>query len=576
MNAGASLGGAGTPAIPTPRMRQMGERAVLLDCGSLAAALAVFGALEAARATGALDVVDLVPAAETVLLVGGDATQAATLAARIPGLLASGAAREVVARPAREIVIPVTYDGEDLAEVAALAAMSVEQLVARHLAAGYTAAFTGFAPGFAYLLGDDPELRVPRRTTPRPRVPAGAVGLAGTFTGIYPRASPGGWQLIGHTTHPMWDLSLDPPAAIVPGCVVRFTAERPVARAADGRAADGRAARADTRVRAPGGPDALVHGAPTLRIIDAGLQTLLQDGGREGLASLGVSPSGAADTVALRCANRLVGNAELAPALELSYGGFAAEALQTTVLAIAGAPRSGVIRGPLGERPIASGTAFRLTAGEIIELAPPTRGLRTVLGLRGGVTAAGTLGSLSRDTLAGLGPDRLASGDTVAVGVAATAVGFPEPGPRALPAVGEETVIECVLGPRADWFGEPTIRAFSDTSWLVTPRSDRVGVRLSGDPLSRAVGYEGRELPSEGMVVGAVQVPPDGHPVLFLSDHPLTGGYPVIAVVRARSLATAAQLPPGARVRFTFPTDPGAGLAATTGHITVASKENQS
>ena len=145
---------------------------------------------------------------------------------RLSALIEGAGTEGGLADPMPETVIPVRYDGLDLAEVAEIAGMSAEQVVERHLAARYTVAFTGFAPGFAYLSGGDPALVVPRRSTPRPRIDAGSVGLAGPFSAVYPRQSPGGWQLIGRTASSMWDLDRDPPALLLPGNRVRFVPER--------------------------------------------------------------------------------------------------------------------------------------------------------------------------------------------------------------------------------------------------------------------------------------------------------------------------------------------------------------
>ncbi|MBK0420116.1 5-oxoprolinase/urea amidolyase family protein [Leucobacter sp. CSA1] len=552
-------------ALRTPRLRASGDESVLLDCGSLEGALGVLEALDSARAAGALDVVELVPAAETVLVRGGEARDPRVFAARLSGLLAGAGGGAGRAAEAPGTVIPVRYDGADLAEVAELTGMSVDQVIERHTAAEYTVAFTGFAPGFAYLSGGDPALAVPRRPSPRPRIPAGAVAIAGRFSGVYPRPSPGGWQLLGRTDYPMWDLGREQPAALIPGGRVRFAATREEARAADPRATGARS----VGDPGPARPDDGASGAseprsesapglaspPALIVRDPGLQTLVQDAGRPGLAELGVSASGAADRGALVRANRLVGNAPGAAVLELGHGAFAAEAATVSVIALAGAPRAGRIAGPFGVRSVAADRAFRIDPGERLELGPPERGLRTVLAIRGGVLAPLTLGSASRDTLAGLGPDPLAEGAEVraAEGAASAvvgAVGEPEPQGEPLPAPGETSVLEVVPGPRDDWFDEAGMTRLWENEWRVSPRSDRVGLRLEGSPLTRAEGFRELELPSEGLVTGSIQVPPDGQPVLFLADRPLTGGYPVVGVVRERDLDLAAQLPPGALVRF--------------------------
>lgn len=538
------------------RVRPVGDGAVLLDCGDLAGAMRVFSVLGAAREAGRIEFGELVPAAETVLVRGGLARRPAALAACLaelfgePGADIGEGAPDSAGRAAHPAtIIPVVYDGEDLAEVAALTGMSAERVARRHSAADYTVAFTGFAPGFAYLVGGDPALVVPRRGTPRRRIAAGSVGLAGEFSGVYPRASPGGWQLIGRTDLKMWDLERESPALLVPGAAVRFEPEREHVRASGAKTPALSAASA-----AHAGPDEPLDepgGRPSLEVVETGLQVLVQDAGRPGLARIGVSASGAADRGAVALANRLVGNSEPAAVLELLPGDFVAEVLDIAVLALTGAPRTGSVHGRFGVRAVPRGRAFRVDAGETLRLSGPERGLRTVLAVRGGVTAPIVLGSASRDTLAELGPEPLAPGDVIRAGGARVrAVGRPECGAAALPAVGDEAMIGVLPGPRDDWFEETGMVRLWGESWEVTPSSDRVGVRLKGAPLVRAAPYRESELPSEALAAGAIQVPPDGQPVLFLADHPITGGYPVIGVVCERHLDLAAQLPPGARVRF--------------------------
>jgi KipI family sensor histidine kinase inhibitor len=198
------------------RLLPCGERAVLAEVADLAAVLGLHAALEAAALDG---VVELVPAARTVLVAFDPAvTDAGAVGAAVAALAWKPGARGDGAL----VEIPVVYDGEDLDEVAALAGVSREEVVRRHLDGEYVAAFCGFAPGFAYLDGLDGALRVPRRATPRTRVPAGAVAIADRFAAVYPRESPGGWQLLGRTSLALWDLDAEPPARLVPGTRVRF------------------------------------------------------------------------------------------------------------------------------------------------------------------------------------------------------------------------------------------------------------------------------------------------------------------------------------------------------------------
>ena len=201
------------------RVLPCGDRAVLVEVADTAEALALYASLREDPLPG---IVDLVPAARTVLVTFDGP-------ARLP------AAGDLPARPvraaehasARTVEIPVVYDGPDLGEVGGLAGLSEAEVVRRHLAAAYEVGFIGFAPGFAYLTGLDPDLHVPRRESPRTRVPAGSVSVAGPYTGVYPADAPGGWRILGHTGLTMWDLHRDPPSLLRPGDRVRFVEARP-------------------------------------------------------------------------------------------------------------------------------------------------------------------------------------------------------------------------------------------------------------------------------------------------------------------------------------------------------------
>jgi KipI family sensor histidine kinase inhibitor len=200
------------------KVRVAGERGLLVEVEDLATVHRLHAALRELDPPG---VVELVPAYRTVLIVAdpGQAEALDDLAARLPGLELAPA--EAVA--GETVEIPVRYDGEDLPEVAGLTGLEPEEVVRRHTAPEYTVAFLGFSPGFPYLVGLDPALQVPRRDTPRTSIPAGSVGLAGNQTGIYPTATPGGWQLIGRTEVTLFDPARDPPALLAPGTRLRFT-----------------------------------------------------------------------------------------------------------------------------------------------------------------------------------------------------------------------------------------------------------------------------------------------------------------------------------------------------------------
>jgi biotin-dependent carboxylase-like uncharacterized protein len=277
--------------------------------------------------------------------------------------------------------------------------------------------------------------------------------------------------------------------------------------------------------------------ARTLTVVDAGPLTTVQDAGRPGLAHLGVPRSGFLDAPAARLANRLVGNDPDAALLETTVGGVTLRADEALTVAVTGA----VADVRAGGHGAAWGEPVSLRAGVVLEVHPARIGVRSYVAVSGGLTVPEVLGSRSTDTLSGLGPARVADGDVLPVGPAHP----PQPvdAPRLPTADGLLRVSE---GPRADWVDGGARRLVAGT-WTVQADSNRVALRLGGGPLRRA--RQG-ELPSEGLVLGAVQVPPDGQPLVFLADHPTTGGYPVLAVVAPEDLWQCAQLRPGDEVRF--------------------------
>ncbi|WP_370132265.1 biotin-dependent carboxyltransferase family protein [Streptacidiphilus sp. EB103A] len=280
-----------------------------------------------------------------------------------------------------------------------------------------------------------------------------------------------------------------------------------------------------------------------MEVVRPGPLTTVQDGGRVGVAALGVPRAGALDPDARRLANRLVGNAPDAAVLEATLGGVALRALEPLLAAVVGAPAPVRVDGSA----VAWGAPVPVPAGAVLAVGAPTSGLRCYLAVAGGFAVPPVLGSRSADLLAGLGPPPLAAGQLLPVGPPAGPPCWIDPLP--LPAPPRELLLRLDLGPRADWFTPVALRTLDAGRWTVSSASNRVGLRLVGPTLERLPGRG--ELPSEGMVLGAVQVPPDGLPVVFLADHPTTGGYPVLGVVPAADLTAAAQAVPGTPVRFT-------------------------
>ncbi|MEO3754061.1 biotin-dependent carboxyltransferase family protein [Streptomyces sp. B6B3] len=275
-----------------------------------------------------------------------------------------------------------------------------------------------------------------------------------------------------------------------------------------------------------------------------GALTTVQDLGRAGLAHLGVPRSGALDLPAHRLANRLVGNPPGAATLETTLTGCALRPRCPVTVAVTGAPSPVTVDG----RPAPWGAAVRVPAGAELVVGPATAGVRGYLAVGGGVAVPPVLGSRATDLLSGLGPPPLADGQVLPLGPP----GAPPPAADAVPHPAPPAVLSLRLrpGPRDDWFPADALDLLARGDYQVASASNRVGLRTAGPPLRRAPHAEGAELPSEGMVLGAVQLPPDGRPVVFLADHPTTGGYPVIGVVPEADLAAAAQAAPGTPVRF--------------------------
>jgi KipI family sensor histidine kinase inhibitor len=548
------------------RWRPAGDAALLLQVESLAARLAV--AILAERVAGVLDVV---PGARTVLVTTEPGSNdLGELAGRLLELPLPPD------RPGEAALaeIAVVYDGPDLAEVAQLTGLSPGEVVARHAAGEYTVGWLGFSPGFGYLTGLDPVLAsVPRLAEPRLRVPAGSVAIAGGLAAVYPSNSPGGWRLLGRASAALWDPDRNPPALLAPGMRVRF---RSVDALAPG----------DFHDRGSWTPNSGRYlprswkSGPVIEVIKPGPLATVQDLGRPGYGHLGVPRSGAADAASLRLANRLVGNPDGAAGVEFTFGRAALSFPAGARVAVTGAPAaltvesgtqevagdgpgstesdlpgdtaSGVTGGAAaGDMP--HGSAFEVPAGSVLRVGAPRAGLRSYLAVRGGVGVPPVLGSRSADLRSGLGPAALRPGDVLPMGAPGPAslmtAGATGVQPTVMPAAGEPAVLHVVPGPRDDWFAPGALRELCAGTYVVTPASDRTGLRLDGPALP----FAGRgELLSEGVVAGALQVPHGGRPILLLADHPVTGGYPVIATVLSADIGLAAQLRPGSKLRFTL------------------------
>jgi KipI family sensor histidine kinase inhibitor len=452
-------------------------------------------------------------------------------------------ARELEARLARLDAAPATAgrlhaletryggeDGPDLEPLARARGLSERELVALHTGSEYTAFMLGFKPGFAYL-GLVPEpLACSRHGTPRVRVPAGSVGLAGRQTGVYPVSSPGGWQLIGRTSVALFDPWREQPSLIAPGDRVRFVAVQELE--APARAA----------------PPHPAASSPIALVREPGLLTTVQDGGRFGHRRWGVGSAGPVDGMALAAANRAVGNRADAAALECTVAGPLVEFLAPVHFAVAGADLGAVLeRADLGDWPLPRGASVLARPGNRLRFAGRRDGCRAYVAFRGGIDVPPVLGSRSTDLASGFGGldgRALRADDRIGL---LPASGSASVRSQAVPQAGSVRV-RVVLGPQEHHFAADTVARFLADAWRVAATSDRIGLRLEGEPLRH---HGAAEILSDGMVPGSIQVPPDGRPIVMLADGPTTGGYPKIATVLTSDLPLLAQLVPGeGEVRF--------------------------
>ena len=521
----------------TPRIRDAGDSALLLeldaviDPGVNAHAVAIAARLQRERLAGVRDVI---PTYRSVA-VHFDPLAADTDALR--SALLRGIAEKGEPVLGRTVEVPTTYGGEagpDLADVAAWSGLTPDAVVEHHARRPYRVFMLGFLPGFAYLGSVAGRIAAPRRAVPRQRVPAGSVGIAGGQTGVYPRESPGGWQIIGRTALRLFDPDRVPAALLQPGDTVVFVPD-----GGAGEARDERSSADSVSLRQPR------RSSRTVTVLRPGLFTTIQDAGRWGHQSSGVPVSGALDRISYRTANALAGNPGDAAALEVTLVGPELRFEQGARVAVAGADLAAYLDGV----PVPPAAAMTCRAGSVLRFGERRRGARAYVAFDGGIDAAPVLGSRATHAgaaLGGLEGRALAAGDRLPLGSA-----LAPDGPRAalprLDAPGGGVRLRILPGPQDDFFPEAALDVLERGRYTVTPQSNRMGYRLTGPHLPR---LEGREMISDAAFTGGIQVPPSGEPILLMHDRQTTGGYPQIATVITADLPLAGQLAPGDWVEF--------------------------
>jgi KipI family sensor histidine kinase inhibitor len=544
-----------TRSVPVGEIRRLGDRALLIGVPDAAGAHTLTRLIRTAALPG---VVEVVGGLATVMVTFDSGP--AELDSRRPEF--TTLMERALGQPDGELTgvlleIPCTFDGPDLAEVATHCGATPAAVVALLTARPLTVDAVGFSPGFAYLGGLPEALRrVPRRSRPRPSVPAGSVALANGHAAVYPSATPGGWQLIGRTGEPLFTPWEPPYARLSPGDRVQFVLAPD--RAGTAAAVEPQGA-GSTRLRTT-----WRDGARRVFVVEEpGLRSALQDGGRQGLAALGVPAAGPADPLSFRLANQLVGNRPDACALEVTARGPTLRCRSSTYVAIVGARPDLRLDG----RPVAAERVVPLNAGQRLVIGPVRDGLRSYVALAGGFVGPPVLESLSSDQLAGLGPGPLQRDDELWGAAMVPPLGdhLRDGTPSSTLGPGTEpVVVRVVPGPHPERFGAGAFAALASARFHVDAVSNRVGLRLRRDratpPVMTAVG-ESVELDSQGMVTGAVQVPPDGEPVILLGDHATLGGYPVVAVVAEVDHGVLGQCTPGSLVVL-VPIEPATATAA--------------
>ncbi|HEX5110262.1 MAG TPA: 5-oxoprolinase subunit PxpB [Vicinamibacterales bacterium] len=463
--------------------------------------------------------------------------------------LGSAVERPLAERAAAPVEIPVMYggaDGPDLEAVAAFAGVSEAEVIARHSRADYRVYMLGFLPGFAYMGPVDSAIAMPRRSSPRLNVPAGSVGIAGAQTGVYPFASPGGWQIIGRTSATMFDPGRTPPSLLAPGDRVRFVpvSSAPSLAEPSSRSAKHVAEPSFSSVKHVAEPSfSSVKHARHVTVLKPGLFTTVQDEGRWGCQQLGVPVSGAMDLRSHRLANALVGNDASAATLEVTIAGPELRMESDTVVAITGADLGAALDGT--SVPVDAPLACQ--AGALLRFGTRRSGGRAYVSFGGGIAVPPTLGSRSthvRTRMGGIGGRALRSGDLLPLGSPRQPAGSvaAEPG-----AVGGGARLRVMSGPQDGFFPAGALDVVLETRFTVVSDSDRMGYRLTGD---RRIPPPVHEMISDATFAGALQVPASGQPILLMADRQTTGGYPQIAVVITADLPLAGQLVPGDWVEF--------------------------
>ena len=439
--------------------------------------------------------------------------------------------------------------GLDLPAIAKACKLSIEELIHLHKESLYTADILGFMPGFAYFSGLNPQLRLPRLTSPRPAVPKGSVAIAELQTAIYPRVTPGGWNIIGRSPNKLFDINQNPPGLFMAGDQMQIeeisldefhqldktNASKEMIRPLD------------------------KNKSASIEVLQAGTFSTIQDEPRSGLSHWAVGPGGACDIASLHLANALVGNPPETAAIEMTSTGPSLLFYEATCVAWVGAHCEGIVNNQRipGNRPV------WIPKGATLKFSPLNPGLRSLLAIGGGLDLPETLGRFGSHISADIGPKRLEKGDQFILAKPKAPLKssflkslykeddlptYPKWQIRSpfLPN-NSITQIHCLAGPHLSFLSAKERELFWSTVWTVSNQSNRMGVRLQSDfKIKRDL----PNIPSQAITFGTVQFPPSHEPIIMLAEHQTTGGYPRLAEVIRSDLMKLAQVKPGCKLQL--------------------------
>jgi KipI family sensor histidine kinase inhibitor len=534
---------------PEPVIQPLGDRAFLIRLGDRIDPAINRRVHDWANALAAGDIpgfAGVIPAyADLVVLYDPESTDWKTFL----GKLRKNGAMTMQSLPDQDkeetLEVPVFYGdewGPDLGVVATRSGLEPEEVVRLHTQPVYFVYMMGFTPGFCYLGGLDNRLSTPRKSSPRLKIPAGSVGIAGDQTGIYPIESPGGWQIVGRTPVRLFDPGSEEPFLFRAGRKLRFRAVPPGTPWPAGNDATG-----GMEPAIPAQP-----GSPSMIILSPGPLTSIQDEGRFGYADCGMPAAGALDRGAMHRANKRVGNERGEAVLEITFLGPEIEFVGDQLVALAGAD----LQPRLNGSPIGREEAFGVKSGDRLSFGGMHSGLRTYLAVGGGFDIPPVMGSRSTYLRGGIGGYRgraLMPGDRIPVrqqGVNPAGAGLtgpPDPEPAMEQGFDGSFGIRFIPGPEADRFSPEGIRTFLTSAFPLSADSDRMGIRLGGPAVEHLAGAD---ILSSGVIPGTIQIPGDGHPIILMNDCQTTGGYARIGCVIRKDLDLLAQIRPGQEIRF--------------------------